>query len=769
MSKASYKVPLIPLKGLTVFPNMVIHFDVGRTKSLKAIEEAMLNEERILLITQKDSSIEDPSKDEIYEIGTVVHIKQIMKLKPPTIKVLVEGETRAKIIALEDKEYMEAEIEEIEEEVLEDTIESEALVRTVGELFEKYASLNAKISSEVVYSILGAQSPSQIMDLIVANIPLEVEKKQEVLECTSIKSRIFHLIEILEREVEVLQIQNEIKSKVQTSIDKNQKEYYLREQLKVIQDELGDKDGIGADVAKYQKQMEEMVLPAEVEEKLLKEIDRLQTVSTQSPESGVIRTYIETILQMPWGKETLECVDVKKGAQILDEDHYGLEEVKERVLDFLAVRQFSKQAQAPIVCLVGPPGVGKTSIAKSVARATGRNEVRISLGGIRDEAEIRGHRRTYVGAMPGRFVKALTQATTNNPVMILDEIDKMMGDFRGDPAAALLEVLDPAQNNAFRDHYLELPVDLSKVMFIATANDLSTIPRPLLDRMEVISVGSYTTLEKIEIAKTYLIPKQLAKHGLNKTQCKIKSDVLETIIEAYTREAGVRNLERAIATICRKVTRELLEQDKKTITITSKKLKAYLGEEKVAVNEKNKSPQVGVVRGLAWTAAGGDTLSIEVNVMKGKGVLELTGNMGDVMKESARAAVSYIRAKSEGLALEEDFYVAKDIHVHIPEGAVPKDGPSAGITMVTAIISALKNRPIRNDIAMTGEVTIRGNVLAIGGLKEKLLAAKAAGIFEVIVPKENKKSIEALSKDIIEGIQVHYAETMDDVLKHVFA
>ena len=769
MSEKSYKIPLIPLKGLTVFPNMIIHFDVGRSKSLRAIEQAMLNEERLLLVTQRDSRVEEPTKEEIYEVGTIVHIKQIMKMKPPTLKILVEGETRAKVLEVKHKEYIEAVIEEVEEEGFEDTAESEALMRTVGELFEKYAELNTKISPEMVYSILGAETSSQIMDLIIANIPIDVEEKQEVLECTEIQSRTYRLMTILEEEIEILRLQREIKSKVQKNIDKVQKQYYLREQLKVIQEELGDKEGIGAEIAKYEEEIRDRALPEEVVEKLQKEIERLQKVSTQSPESGVIRTYIESLLQLPWGQSTEENIDVVEAEALLNEDHYGLEEVKERVLDFLAVKQFSKQVQSPILCLVGPPGVGKTSIAKSVARAVGRNEVRISLGGVRDEAEIRGHRKTYVGAMPGRIIKALTQAKSNNPVMILDEIDKMAGDFRGDPAAALLEVLDPAQNNAFKDHYIELPVDLSDVMFIATANNLNTIPRPLLDRMEVIHVGSYTAMEKVEIATKYLWPKQLEKHGLTKGQCKIKPETITYLIDGYTKEAGVRGLERVLGTICRKVTRELVTQNKKSITLTEKKIGVYLGPVKISINEKNKRPQIGVVRGLAWTSVGGDTLSIEVNVMKGKGAMELTGNMGNVMKESARAALSYIRAQSTVLELDENFYTGKDIHIHIPEGAVPKDGPSAGITMASAMISALTKRPIRNDIAMTGEVTIRGNVLPIGGLKEKLLAAKRAGIYEVIIPKQNKKSIEELSKEILEGIQIHYAETMTDVLAHVFA
>lgn len=769
MTQERKHIPLIPLRGLTVFPNMIIHFDVGRDKSLKAIEAAMVKDEYVLLVTQKNTMQENPNHEEIYDIGTIVKIKQIVKQKPPIIKVLVEGIKRARVLEVANGQYLEAYIEEIEEKEAEDTPETEALMRSVGELFERYAGLNTKLSMEMVYSILGASSPLEIMDLIVANIPLEVTRKQEILECLEPTQRMYKVLEVLESEVEILELQKEIQGKVKDNIDQLQKEYYLREQLKVIQEELGEKDGVKADVEQYRAKMEELELSEEVKDKLEKEIGRLLKVPSSSPESGMIRSYIESLLALPWSHVTEENIELDHAETVFERDHYGLEEVKERILDFLSVRKFTETIGAPILCLVGPPGVGKTSIARSIAEATGRNYVRISLGGVRDEAEIRGHRRTYVGAMPGRFANALSEAGSSNPLMLLDEVDKMMSDFRGDPAAALLEVLDSAQNHSFRDHYLEVPLDLSKVLFVATANTLSTIPRPLLDRMEIIEVNSYTPIEKIEIADRYLVPKEMKKHGLNKKSFKISKDAINYVIEHYTREAGVRNLERQIGTLCRKATREMLRENKKSVTINTKKVQNYLGAEKVTYKEKNAKPQVGVVRGLAWTAVGGDTLSIEVNVMDGKGIFELTGNMGNVMKESAKAAMSYIRSKAPALGLSKDFYKQIDIHIHIPEGAVPKDGPSAGITMATAIISALTNKKVRNDIAMTGEITIRGRVLAIGGLKEKILAAKRAGIFEVIVPKENEKNIQEISSDVLDDVTVIYAETMDDVLKHVFA
>ncbi|MGL6173356.1 MAG: endopeptidase La [Cellulosilyticaceae bacterium] len=767
MNKERKNMPLIPLRGITVFPNMIIHFDIGRDKSLKAVETAMLNDEKLLLVAQKDTNVDEPTREDLYDVGTIVHVRQVVKLKPPLIKVLVEGEKRARLIDLVEDQYMIAELEEIDDE-FQETTASEALMRTIGELFEKYSKLNTKLSVDMVYNILGAPSQIEVIDLIIANMPLEVGVKQTILECSEIEQRMYELIQILQKEVEVLELQKDIFQKVKDNIDKTQKEYFLREQLKVIQEELGEKDGIKAEVDRYRQEIDTRNLSEEVKNKLEKEIARLLKVPSSSPESNVIRTYIENILELPWDNLTAENLDLEHANEILEAEHYGLEKVKERILEYLAVRKFTTHSETPILCLVGPPGVGKTSIAQSIARATGRNYVRISLGGVRDEAEIRGHRKTYVGAMPGRFVQALKTAQSGNPLMLLDEVDKMMGDFRGDPAAALLEILDNEQNSTFRDHYLELPVDLSQVMFIATANTLSTIPRPLLDRMDVIDVSSYTSIEKLEIANTYLVPKQLKQHGLTKKQCKISKEALECIINYYTRESGVRNLGRQIGTVCRKVTKQLIEQDKKSITVNVSKVKEYLGSPRYTYAEKNKTPQVGVVRGLAWTAVGGDTLSIEVNIMPGRGNLELTGNMGNVMKESAKAAISYIRSQAEMLGIAKEFYKDIDIHIHIPEGAVPKDGPSAGITMSTAIISALTNKSIRNDIAMTGEVTIRGRVLAIGGLKEKILAAKRAGIFEVIVPKANEKDIKELDKVILEDIKINYADKMEEVLRYVF-
>jgi ATP-dependent Lon protease len=768
MSENKKTIPVLPLRGITVFPNMIVHFDVGRDKSLKAIETAMMEDEKILLITQKDPSVNDPKQEDLYSVGTVVSIKQIVKLKPPLIKVLVEGDRRAKIIEINQKEFMEATIEYLEPEELENTQEVEALIRMVGDLFEKYAKLNENISMDMVYAILGGDDYSGIMDLIVANISLETQKKQDILECTNLLTRMYKVIEVLETEIELLQLQKKIQIKVKSNIDKTQKEYFLREQLKVIQEELGEKDGVKADIDIYRSKMKELGLQEEIASKLEKEINRLLKVSSSSPESGLIRTYIDTVLDLPWNIQTKEMLDLQKAQKILEKDHYGLAKIKERIIEYLAVRKFATDITPPILCLVGPPGVGKTSIAKSIATATGRNYVRISLGGLRDEAEIRGHRRTYVGAIPGRFVSALKQAKSSNPVMLLDEIDKMMGDFRGDPASALLEVLDHSQNGTFRDHYLEVPIDLSKVMFIATANSLATIPKPLLDRMEIIQVSSYTAEEKLEIAKKYLFPNQLQKHGLTKKQCKMADKVLGELIELYTKESGVRELNRQLGNICRKAARDLIEEEKESITLTKNQLLKYLGSPRYSYDLKNKEAQVGVVRGLAWTSVGGDTLSIEVNCMQGKGSLELTGNMGNVMKESAKAAISFIRSQAEKLQVEKDFHQKVDMHIHIPEGAVPKDGPSAGITMATAILSALTNQKVRNDLAMTGEVTIRGRVLPIGGLKEKLLAAKRAGIFEVIVPKANEKDIKELEQNILEGIHVIYAETMEDVLKHVF-
>ena len=767
MKKEIKDIPVLPLRGVTIFPEMVMHFDVGREKSLKAIEEAMKQNEMILAVSQRDADVDEPKREDLYEIGTLVEIKQTVKVGEDQLKVLVKGTARAKILTLQDETYMSADVEVIKDKLIEADKEEQALIRTIAELFEKYASINPRITDEVLYGILGLKNSIEMMDIIIGHIVLEVEKKQAILECLDIKERMFKIITILEAEIEILTLQKEIFSKVKQNIDQSQKEYFLREQVKIIQEQLGDKDGIQGDIDKYNEQLKNT--PEFVKEKIEKEIRRLKNTPASSPDNGNIRTYIETVLDIPWNHYTKENIQLKKAAEILNKEHYGLEKVKERVLEYLAVRSLAEESPAPILCLVGPPGVGKTSIAKSIAHATGRNDVRISLGGVRDEAEIRGHRRTYVGAIPGRFVYGISEAKSMNPLILLDEIDKMASDFKGDPAAALLEILDSKQNNSFKDHYLELPLDLSKVLFVATANSLSTVPKPLLDRMEIIEVGSYTSLEKLEIAMKYLLPNQLKAHHLDKKQIKFSRTNILYLIEHYTKEAGVRGLERMLAKVCRKAAREIVEQDIASIQITPKKLGEYLGSSSFDYELKNKEPEVGIVRGLAWTSVGGDTLSIEVNCMPGKGQLELTGQMGNVMKESAKAAMSYIRSKVNELGIAEDFYVKNDLHIHIPEGAVPKDGPSAGITMATAMISALTNKPVKADLAMTGEITIRGRVLPIGGLKEKLLAAKRAKIKHVIVPDQNKKNVEELENHIVEGLKISFVHTMDEVLQYVFA
>ncbi len=762
---------MLATRGITVFPNMIIHFDVGRKNSIQAIEKAMIGDEKILLVSQKDAKIEKPEIEDLYDFGTVASIKQVLKLSESTVRILVEGESRAKIVSFEEEEeeYFLVQAHVYTEEDEEPSKSTSALLRTAGELFEEYSKLNSRVTTEMIYNILSIESPGSMADLMIANIPLDVEKKQLILGILDQDERLYKTVEILQGEVEILSIQKEITSRVRKNIDKNQKEFYLREQLKIIQDELGEKDGIKGEIKTYKERLEKMNPPEEVRNKVEKEMDRLLKVSPASPESGVIRTYIDTVLELPWEEATKENDDMKLAEKILNEDHYGLKKIKERILEYLAVRVLAPQVASPILCLVGPPGVGKTSIGSSIARATGRNYVRLSLGGVRDEAEIRGHRRTYIGSMPGRFIQSLAQAKSNNPLMLLDEVDKMSNDFRGDPSSALLEVLDSEQNHTFRDHYLEVPVDLSKVLFIATANSINNIPRPLLDRMEVIEVSSYTEPEKVEIAKQYLIPKQLEKHGMKKTQLKISDQMLQVIIQGYTKESGVRKLERIIASLCRKVAKRLIETKRKTFTANKKNIEELLGIPRYHYEGKNIEPQIGVVRGLAWTSVGGDTLSVEVNIMKGTGKLQLTGQLGDVMKESARAAMSYIRSQASELGVDPDFYKKTDVHIHIPEGAVPKDGPSAGITMAAAMISDLMQKPIRHDIAMTGEITLRGRVLPIGGLREKLLAAKRAGIVKVIVPDENQKDVTELEENVTEGIEIVYAKDMTTVLEHIFA
>ena len=769
MSKQIKSIPMLALRGITIFPGMVVHFDVGRDKSLKAIEKAMAQDERLLVVAQKDASVDEPLQEDLYEMGTIVHIQQVANVKESQIKVMVKGETRARILSLENETFMCANVESIHEEQQPQDEESEAMLRTIGELFEAYAELSSRFTEETIQGILSIKNPIEVMDLIIANVTLEVKKKQEILGCLDIKRRMYHVITILSTEIEILKVQKNIYIKVKKSIDQSQKEYFLREQIKIIQEELGDKDGVAEDIAGYEKKLEILEAPVDIKNKIQREMKRLLKISSVSPESGTIRTYIDTLLDVPWGVLTTENNDLKKANAILEKEHYGLSKIKERVIEYLAVKKRSNEVQAPILCLVGPPGVGKTSIAESIAHALGRNYVRISLGGIRDESEIRGHRRTYVGAIPGRIVYGLTQAKSMNPLILLDEVDKIMGDFRGDPAAALLEVLDSNQNSHFRDHYLEVPLDLSDSLFIATANDLSTIPKPLLDRMEIIDINSYTHLEKLYIGKKHLLPKQLKKHALTAKNIKLSDAPLLYVIEHYTKEAGVRNLERALAKVCRRAAKEIVERDIECVKVTIDKLNDYLGVPIYLYEKKNEEPEIGIVRGLAWTAVGGETLSIEVNVMKGKGQLELTGQMGDVMKESAKAAMSYIRSKADTLGISEAFYKTCDIHIHIPEGAVPKDGPSAGITMATAIISALAKKAVKADIAMTGEITITGRVLAIGGLKEKILAAKRANIYNLIIPRQNERSIKEIEKGVLESLNIMYVSTMDEVLQYVFA
>jgi ATP-dependent Lon protease len=767
MEDTVIKIPLLALRGINILPDMIIHFDVKRKKSVNALEEAMTNEQLIFLVAQKDASDEEPTIDNLYNIGTISKIKQLIKLPGNIIRVLVEGLERGEIQNfISEDPYIMTEVRKMDTENSSISEEQEeALLRITFESLEEYSKVNPGYSTETIKNMLAIRDIGKLADSIAANINVSLEDKQLILGEADPARRLELTISILKREIELSKIKKDIQLQVKQKIDKNQKEYYLREQLKVIQNELGDKYGLGEEIDKYMKQLKKLKAPKKVKDKIEKEIERIKKIPSGSSEGVVVRNYIECLLELPWNHKTKESTDIAKGEEILDRDHYGLKKVKERVLEHLAVRKLSSKTDSPIICLIGPPGTGKTSIAKSIANALNRNYVRISLGGIRDEAEIRGHRRTYIGAMPGRIVNGLKQAGSSNPLMLFDEIDKMSSDFRGDPSAALLEVLDSEQNNKFRDHYIELPVNLSDVLFIATANSVQTIPKPLLDRLELIPVTSYTANEKMHIARRHLIIKQLEKHGLKEGQLTISKNALRKIIDSYTKEAGVRNLERKIGEICRKAAKEVLVNNKSTIKITEQNLEKYLGIPVYTFDMIADKSQVGVVRGLAWTSVGGDTLSIEVNTMKGSGKFELTGQLGDVMKESAKAGISYIRSKTKELGIEEEFYKKVDIHIHIPEGAVPKDGPSAGITMATAMISALTNKPVKNDVAMTGEITLRGRVLPIGGLKEKLLAAKRAGIKKVLIPKDNTKNISEIEKEITRGLEVVYVSNMDEVIK----
>ena len=769
MEDKKITMPAVALRGLTILPGMVQHFDISREKSIRAIETAMMGNQKVYLVTQRHPEQETPAVADLYQMGTISQIKQLVKMPGGVIRVMVEGEKRAALLTLfEEGPYLEAEVEEapMQEEQLTDTVK-EAMSRIVKEKLEEFGNANPKAVKDFIGSLLVITDLEQLLTQTANEFPWDFAVKQEMLECDYWSHLYDRIVYYLMRELEILMIKRDYQGKVKEHIDKNQRDYILREELKVIREELGDDSGT-EDADGYMEQLEKLNADKETKEKIKKEIQRFKGMPGGSQEANVLRTYIETVLEMPWKKVSRDNQDIIHAKEILEEDHYGLEKVKDRVLEFLAVRALTKKGTSPILCLVGPPGTGKTSIARSVARALGKKYVRISLGGIHDEAEIRGHRKTYVGAMPGRIADAMRQAGVANPLMLLDEIDKVSADYRGDVSSALLEVLDGEQNVKFRDHYLEIPLDLSGVLFIATANDASTIPRPLLDRMEVIEVSSYTENEKFHIAKKYLIPKQLERNGLTEEMLSFSDKALEKIIHNYTREAGVRNLERRIGAICRKAAREFLEKKKKTVHITEGNLQKYLGKEKITFENANEEDEVGIVRGLAWTSVGGDTLQIEVNVMPGDGKLQMTGQMGDVMKESAQIALTYVRSVADRYGVESRYFKEHDLHLHIPEGAVPKDGPSAGITMATAMLSAVTGKKVRASVAMTGEITLRGRVLPIGGLKEKTLAARMAHMKKVLVPDKNRPDMAEISKEITKGMEIVFVKTMDDVVREAF-
>ena len=766
--KNTLRLPLIPLRGLMVFPHMVLHFDVGRARSVAALEQAMMEDQQVFLVAQSDGDAEEPTLDDLCRVGTVAAIKQVLNLPGDTIRVLVEGEQRAFLRAITQEDpYWIADVE-IPVQELPDTPETEAMVRATHDLFEEYARASMRVSGETLRSVSEVDRPDQLADIIAANVLTRVEDRQAILEEIDVEKRLEKLCEILIRETELAGIEKQVQSRLKKQIDKNQKDYYLREQIKAIQEELGDKDETY--VEDLRKKVADTPMNDEAREKANKELDRLSRMAPGTPEIGVSRTYVEWILDLPWGKLTTDNLDLKRARRILDEDHYAMDKVKERVIEYLAVRRMKEMntedgvLKGPILCFVGPPGVGKTSIVKGIAKAVGRKFVQMSLGGVRDEAEIRGHRRTYVGAIPGRIIEGMKRAGTMNPVFLFDEIDKMSHDFRGDPASAMLEVLDGEQNFAFRDHYMELPFDLSKVMFITTANTMDTIPAPLLDRMEIIEVPSYTEEEKLHIAKKHLLPKQTEEHGLPPKSVKVSDAAMKHIIEGYTREAGVRTLSRTIARVVRKAAVEMLDEEKETVSVNPQVVEKYLGAPRYLREAPEKEPRVGVVNGLAYTTVGGETLAVECATMEGTGQVKLTGQLGDVMKESAMAALSWVRAHAKEFDLQPEFHKNLDIHIHVPEGAVPKDGPSAGVTMATALVSALTGRKVRQDVAMTGEITLRGRVLPIGGVKEKLLAAYRAGIKTILLPKENQKDLEDVPEHVLKEFNIVLTENIDDVL-----
>ncbi|MCY7500899.1 endopeptidase La [Bacillus pumilus] len=758
-------VPLLPLRGLLVYPTMVLHLDVGREKSVQALEQAMMNDHMIFLATQREISIDEPGEEEIFKVGTYTKIKQMLKLPNGTIRVLVEGLNRAQIesyVELED--YTSVDIKELTEEELKDA-EAEALMRTLLDHFDQYIKISKKISAETYATVTDIEEPGRMADIVASHLPLKLKDKQEVLETVDVKKRLNRVISLIHNEKEVLEIEKKIGQRVKRSMERTQKEYYLREQMKAIQKELGDKEGKTGEVSSLMSKIEESSMPDSVRETALKELNRYEKIPSSSAESSVIRNYIDWLIGLPWGIYTEDRLDLKLASEILDDEHHGLEKVKERVLEYLAVQKLTNSLKGPILCLAGPPGVGKTSLAKSIAKSLDRKFIRISLGGVRDESEIRGHRRTYVGAMPGRIIRGMSKAGTMNPVFLLDEIDKMSSDFRGDPSSAMLEVLDPEQNHNFSDHYIEETFDLSQVLFIATANNLATIPGPLRDRMEIITIAGYTEVEKAEIVKDHLLPKQLKEHGLKKGNLQLREAAIYDTIRYYTREAGVRGLERQLAAICRKAARAIVAEDRKRITVTEKNLSEFLGKKLYRYGQAETTDQVGVVTGLAYTTVGGDTLSIEVSLSPGKGKLLLTGKLGDVMRESAQAAFSYIRSKADELNIDPNFNEKHDIHIHVPEGAVPKDGPSAGITIATALVSALTGRPVSKEVGMTGEITLRGRVLPIGGLKEKALGAHRAGLKTIILPKDNEKDIDDIPESVREGLTFIPVSHLDEVLE----